>query len=85
MARQKVLYDEKVGKTDRYTYQINQGGELNIKTKGKVDIYFVNGQFSHCVLPFETPETRDHWHVVQGVAERIPEIEASYQVEAKRD
>ena len=72
------LYDEKLTRTDGYSYQVNQGGDLNVRVGPEaktVTIIFVNGKFNRCEFGFRGTYDRSAWYVLGGISEKIKEIE----------
>ena len=81
-----ILYQEEYEQVEVYCFQINQGGNLQIKLEGyshqqEVKLIFVNGKFERSDLPFSPPFNRSHWHVLGAIAQKIAEIEAKPSVE----
>lgn len=81
MNAMRMLYDEQRTTADVFHYQVNEGGELNIRVGGAekdIEIVFVNGKYDRCKFNFRGPYTRAHWHILKGIADKIAEIEAAF-------
>lgn len=79
-----ILYDPEKTQTDKYQFKINSGGELRIDTYSDyhpVTIIFINGKFSEVQYDFKGRKlyTRSDWYVLEGIAAKIKEIEATYK------
>ena len=82
MSDQKMLWNGRKKTTDVYTYSINCGGELGIKsTQKEVEITFVDGKLSGTSWsPMGNENTvRSNWYIQGGIAKKILEIEESYK------
>ena len=79
-----VLYDKKVERADCYTYKINGGGTLRLKSDTiyspngyDVEILFVDGELSK-VNVSEIHDLRTKWYVMGAIAEQIKLLEDHY-------
>lgn len=70
-----LLFDKKHRHTDFFTYQINRGGELNVKECGTVAIRFVDGKFADVEFPFKGPYTRNGWRILAAIEAEITRLE----------
>ena len=78
----RALYRRMITTTDTYTYTVNQGGELNIRSSNdgdrKVTIVFKDEKLVSVDHNLGDFCLRSNWYVYKGIAEEIERIEADY-------
>lgn len=91
MYTKNVLYSGKKTTTDKYRFRINQGSGLSERVKGAVpglesgepyvDLIFVDGKFNefHFQPDLNGSDIRFIWIIYGAVAEKIAELEVSYE------
>ena len=79
----RLLYNETATKTEMFTFQLNEGGEILLRAGGgpqnkEVIITFVNDKFNGADwrASDEIQITRNYWRVLAAIEEKIAEIEA---------
>ena len=78
-----ILYDEEKEQVEKYTYTVNQGGDLDIRVSNgsnrHVTIIFVNGELKSVDHNLGDFNLRSNWHVYGAIAEKIVYLEDSYK------
>lgn len=77
----RVLYDKKREQIDIFSYEINSGGEYDIKENGIVIIEFVNKKLNKVTFPMKGFYTRNGWRILCAIENEISEIEALFKQE----
>lgn len=72
-----LLYNNIITNRVEYTFDINAGGSLQIKERGKVTITFVDGAFHSVDFPFNGKYTRNGWRILAAINDKIQAIEMS--------
>ena len=72
---QHLLYNKSHIRRDTFTYEINSGGELDVKECGVVAIHFVNGKFERAEYPMHDKYTRNGWRILAVIEVEIAKLE----------
>lgn len=79
-----LLYGKTKTKEEKFSYQINSGGDLSVKEGGTITITFRNEKFYEATFPFSGRYTRNGWMILAQINEEIREIEANYANQATK-
>lgn len=71
----KTLFNKTKKETVEYSYQINGGGEWDVKESGSVVLRFENGKFVSCEFPFCGRYTRNGFRILAEIDKEIDGIE----------